>query len=235
MVINKLMIFPLILISFCFTSAVAQDESNTIITTSPPGATVYLRGELDLVANTPASLPSNITGRYKAEITRPGYETWKGDLTFVPGSPNSVDIELSKKTRVKAMLRSLLIPGWGQIYSGDKLRGYLFTAGTIAAAATVFHLDRNLDKKLTDYDMARSDYNSATAIEDRIALKSYLDNKQRDAYNAETDRNTALAIGAALWGYNILDAILFFPESDAYFPSITSLGDGAALTFNIEF
>lgn len=221
--------------SFCVASVAAQDESNITITTSPPGATVYLRGELDLVANTPASLPPNIAGRYKAEITRPGYETWKGDLAFVPGSPNNVAIELSKKTRVKAMLRSLLVPGWGQIYSGDEFRGYLITAGAVMTAAAVFGLDRSLDKKLTDYDMARSNYNSATAIEDRVALKSYLDEKQREAYNAETDRNTALAIGVALWGYNILDALLFFPDSDAYFPGITSLGDGAALTFNIEF
>ncbi|UCC81036.1 MAG: PEGA domain-containing protein [Candidatus Zixiibacteriota bacterium] len=235
MMICKMIIACLIFSSFCYGFALGQEDLSITITTSPPGATVYLRGELDLVANTPASLPANITGRYKAEITRPGYETWKGDFTFVPGNPNSVAIELSKKTRVKAMLRSIIIPGWGQVYSGEKIRGYLITSGVIATAGAIFYLDRSFDKKLNDFDKALAEYNSATAIEERIVFKSEVDKRQRDAYVAETDRNTALAVGAALWAYNILDALLFFPESDAYFPGVKSFGDGAALTFNVNF
>jgi hypothetical protein len=235
MVVHRFKSILMILAIFWFSSAVAQDESGITITTNPSGATVYLRGELDLVANTPASLPTSISGRYRAEITRPGYETWKGDFTFIPGSSNSVAIELSRKTRMKAMLRSMLIPGWGQVYSGNKLRGYLITTGTVAAAAAVYHLDRRFDKKKADFELAQSNYNSAMAIEDRIALKAISDQRQNDAYEAETDRNTVLVIGAAFWVYNIIDALLFFPESDAYFPSVTSLDDGAALTFNIEF
>ncbi len=235
MTICKMIIACLIFSSFCYSFALGQEDLSITITTSPPGATVYLRGELDLVANTPASLPSNITGRYKTEITRPGYETWKGDLTFVPGSTNNVAIELSKKTRMKAMLRSLIIPGWGQVYSGDKLRGYLITSGAVVAAGTIFYLDRRFDKKLNDYNEALEEYNSASAIEERIALKSCMDGRQRDAYFAETDRNTALIVGAALWAYNVLDALLFFPDSDAYFPGVKSFGDGAALTFSVNF
>jgi hypothetical protein len=209
----------LIFMIFCFSSALAQEDSKITITTNPSGATVYLRGEMDLVANTPASLPTTISGRYKAEVVRPGYETWKGDFTFVPGNPNNIAIKLSKKTRVKATLRSMLVPGWGQVYSGDKWRGYLITTGTVISAA----------------DIAQTNYVSAMAIEEKITLKAIADEKQHEAYRAETDRNTSLAIGAALWAYNVLDALLFFPEGSAYFPSLTSLGDGAALTYQIEF
>jgi hypothetical protein len=235
MINNNLSIYSIILVLLFFAFASAQDDSGITITTNPAGATVYLRGETDLVAHTPAVLPNNISGYFKAEITRPGYETWKGDLTFLPGSSNNIAIELSKKSRAKAMLRSIFIPGWGQVYSGNRSRGYLFTGGTIAAAATVYYLDRRFDKKKTDFDIARSNYESATGIEDRIALKGVLDERQRDAYNAETDRNTVFVVGAALWGYNILDAILFFPDDEAFFPGMTSYGDGASLTFNIRF
>lgn len=225
----------LIFMILCFSSAFAQERSNITITTNPPGATVYLRGELDLVANTPANLPNTISGRYKAEVTRPGYETWKGDFTFVPGSPNNIAIRLSKKTRVKATLRSLIVPGWGQVYSGDKLRGYFITTGAVLSAAAIFHLDRRFDKKKDEFDIAQANYDNAMSIEEKIALKAISDEKQQDAYKAETDRNTALAVGAAFWAYNVLDAFLFFPEGNAYFPTVTSLGDGAALTYNIEF
>jgi hypothetical protein len=136
---------------------------------------------------------------------------------------------------MKATLRSIFIPGWGQVYSGNRFRGYLFTGGVVVSAAAAYYLDRRFDEKSADLDIARANYESATAIEDRAAFKAILDDRQRDAYNAETDRNTAFAVGAALWRYNVLDAILFFPEGEAYFPGISSYGDGAALTFNIEF
>jgi hypothetical protein len=235
MTVYKFKTSLLISLILCFSSAFAQEESKIIITTSPPGATVYLRGEMDLVANTPASLPTTISGRYKAEVIRAGYETWKGDFTFVPGSPNNISIKLSRKTRVKATLRSMIIPGWGQVYSGDKWRGYLITTGAVISAAAIYHFDRRFDKKRNDFDIARSNYENAVTIEEKIALKTVSDDKQRDAYRAETDRNTSLAVGAAFWAYNVLDAFLFFPEGSAYFPSLTSLGDGAALTFQIEF
>lgn len=224
-----------ILMILCFSSAFAQTESNITITTSPPGATVYLRGEMDLIANTPASLPATISGRYKAEVIRTGYETWKGDFTFVPGNPSNISIRLSRKTRIKATLRSMFIPGWGQVYSDNKLRGYLITTGAVATAAVIFHLDRRFDNKRNDFDIAQANYTNATTIEEKIALKAISDEKQQDAYRAETDRNTALAIGAAFWAYNVLDSFLFFPEGNAYFPSVTSLGDGVALTYHVEF
>ena len=47
MVIDRLMITSIILIFFCVTPALAQNESGITITTSPPGATVYLKGEFD--------------------------------------------------------------------------------------------------------------------------------------------------------------------------------------------
>lgn len=213
----------------------AQDVGKITISTNPSGATVYLRGEFDIVANTPATLPENISGRYQAKITRPGYETWKGDLTFIPGSANIIEIRLSQKTRIKAAARSIFIPGWGQVYSGNESRGYLITAGAVFTAVAVFQTDRRYDKKRADYDIARSNYYLASSAEDQIALKVISDEKQNEAYKAETDRNTAMTIAAALWAYNVLDALIFFPEGNAYYPTVTALNDGVAFSFNFEF
>ncbi len=213
----------------------AQDEGRILISTRPPGATLYLYGAHDLVANTPARLPSDLSGRYKAKITRPGYENWKGELTFVPGGLNDIDIKLSEKTRKKAALRSLFIPGWGQIYSGNSTRGSLFTIGVIVSATAVYLTDRQYQKKRSDYDIALGDYYAASSIEDRVHLKADLDEKQKTAYDAETDRRTAFAIGAALWALNVIDALVFFPEDDVFYPAVTSLGDGIAISITARF
>jgi len=222
-------------LAFLWSMSWAQDSSEILISTRPPGATLYLYGAYDLVANTPARLPSDLSGRYRAKITRPGYEIWKGELTFVPGSINDIDIKLSRKTRIKASLRSLFIPGWGQMYSGNSLRGGLLTVGAVLSATGVYLTDRHYQKKRSDYDIALGEYYGAKSIEDRVRLKANLDEKQKTAYNAETDRRTAIAIGVAIWTFNVIDALVSFPETDVFYPTVTSLGDGAAISITARF
>lgn len=234
MIIKSLAII-IAIVTLISSLSLAQEDKGITISTNPSGATVYLDGEIDLVANTPARIPSDISGRFRAEITRPGYETWKGDLTLVPGSSKNIEIRLSRKTRLKAALRSLLIPGWGQVYSENKSRGYLMTSGVIITGAALYYLDRRFDDKKSDFDIARENYDAATRIDERNALKVILDDRQRDAYKAESDRNTALAVGIGLWGYNVLDALLFFPGDKAYIPSVATVGDGLGLSFVVEF
>lgn len=213
----------------------AQDNGEISVSTRPSGATLYLYGAHDLVANTPARFPSDLSGRYRAKITRPGYETWKGELTFVSGSVNDIEINLSKMTRMKASLRSLFIPGWGQKYSGNSLRGSFFTMGVVVSATAVYLTDRRYQEKRSDYDIALSDYQAAASIEDRVRFKTALNKKQKEAYDAETDRRTALAIGIAIWAFNVVDALVFFPERDVFYPAVTSLGDGVALSVTARF
>lgn len=213
----------------------AQDDIGILISTRPPGATLYLYGAHDLVANAPARLPSELSGLYKVKITRPGYENWKGELTLVPGFSNEIDIKLSKKTRRKAMLRSLFIPGWGQMYSGNSLRGSVFTTGVIVSAAAAYLTDRRYQKKRSDYDIALGEYYDAQSIEDRVRLKANLNEKQKTAYDAETDRRTAFVIGAAIWAFNIIDALVFFPEKDVFYPAVTSMEDGVAISVTARF
>src|SRR4030067_1670654 len=84
-----------------------QNVQGFYLTTNPSGAIVYLDGEYDLVTSTPARLPSNLSGRYKTKIVSPGYENWKGDLDFAPGTSRNVAINLSRKTAFKAGLSAL--------------------------------------------------------------------------------------------------------------------------------
>ncbi len=222
-------------LAFLWSMSWAQDDIKISISTRPPGATIYLYGEHDLVANTPARLPSQLSGLYRAKITRPGYENWNGELTLVAGIANDIEINLSKVTRKKAALRSLFIPGWGQKYSGNSLRGSFFTMGVIVSATAVYLTDRHYQKKRSDYDIALSDYQAAASIEDRVRLQATLNEKQKAAYDAESDRRTALAIGIAIWAFNVIDALVFFPEKDVFYPTITSLEDGVAFSVTAKF
>jgi hypothetical protein len=216
--------------------AAAQNQESIKINTTPSGATVYLKGDFEYIAKTPANLPSNLSGQYKAKVTRPGYESWKGNLTFIPGNANNFNIDLKRKTRLKAGFRSLLIPGWGQIYSGNTTRGGIITLSAAIAAGGLYFLDKDYQDKRSDYDIASQAYrDSNSSIEEKIRLKAIMDKQQKRAYNAETDRRNAFYLLAGIWSYNLLDALIFFPDNDSYFPAVSAIDGGAALTYSIKF
>jgi len=206
-----------------------QNAQGYYLTTNPPGATVYLDGEYDLVTSTPARLPSNLSGRYKTKIVSPGYENWKGDLDFAPGTSRNVKINLSRKTPFKAGLRSLFIPGWGQRYSENSFRGGMYFAGTIVSALGLYLSDKSYQDKRADYDVAAQRYAEAQSITESIELKAVKDAAQRVAYKTENDRRTVFYIGVGVWTLNVLDAILFFPQNDVVIPTVSASKEGGIM------
>jgi len=114
-------------------------------------------------------------------------------LTEAP-EPGARDIRylLVEDKRPAAALRSLLMPGWGQIYKGEERKGVILlgTAGGAALGALLTHLamnnahDRYLEA--TDPDLVASRYG-----------------RYNDLYRV---RNNLLLAAAATWAWSYLDA-----------------------------
>jgi hypothetical protein len=231
--------FLIVILMFMPAGGLAQEDVSKDagfgLISDPPGATAYLNGEYKLIVNTPARLPGSFVGKYKAKITRQGYEQWKGDLSFVPGQNNDINVKLKKKTAFKAGIRSLFLPGWGQFYSGSKTRGSFITLGAIAAAGGLYAADKRYQDRRADYDIAAQAYSDARSIDERIRLKTIKDAMQRKAYSAETDRRTIFFMGVGLWAYNVVDAVIFFPGGEAYLPAVSAIDGGVKFSFSMDF
>ena len=99
--------------------------------------------------------------------------------------------------RAAAAMRSLLLPGWGQQYKGQKTKGWLLTGlwGLAAAGTVAAHLRRNQTRDAylaeTNPDLVRARY---------------------DTFNTwhKVRNNLALAT-ALLWAYSYFDALLVRP------------------------
>ncbi len=103
--------------------------------------------------------------------------------------------------RLEAAWRSLLLPGWGQRYKGQKTKGRLFSiaAATLAGATLTSHILReNAEKKYLE------------AVEESD-LKSRYDTFNR--YHLLRN-NLALALGV-VWGAAALDALIVRIEPKA--------------------
>jgi hypothetical protein len=105
---------------------------------------------------------------------------------------------LQHDPRPAAALRSMIVPGWGQLYKNDQSKGFILVGATAAVtlATVVFHF---LQEDAHDQYLKATDQN---AIEQKY-----------DKYNTfyKLRNNTAL-LGGAIWLYAFFDALLTEPK-----------------------
>lgn len=109
------------------------------------------------------------------------------------GNPNFDNVELTTKYGAQGLWRSAIIPGWGQFHKGANLKGGLVLGGCAAIAAGVVFTE------CTRADYAR-----------KIAKTHNADTKRAYATkrdNFATGRNICIGALAALYVYNLIDAV----------------------------
>ncbi len=213
LIIAKWVALSLVVGIMMISPAHAQSAGPAVnVTSNPAGVTVILTGDLTVAGVTPTTFTQQLAGYYKITAYREGYETHKSSIVLAGNETTSIDLKLRPKTRVRAGIRSLLIPGWGQRYSGAKTKGAFMTAGALLGGLTVGIMQLKFDSERDEYFDILDLYNSKRTVAEREALLPQLYEEQKDAYDAEQNRNLGGAILAGFWVYNFLDAVLFFPD-----------------------
>lgn len=203
---------------------VFPQEVSTVINSDPPGAILNLEGEYKITATTPCRLPENITGFYRLKARMSGYESWSGEIMILPDQDNTFSFSLSPRTRFKAGLRSLFFPGWGQYYSSQHGRAIFLSLSTLGVGMSALIADGDFRKKRDDYFQAKTDLANAVSADEVSQFRNLVREKNRQAYNAETNRNVLIATAVGLWAYNIIDAIIFFPQRKLVFQKPVTIG-----------
>ena len=108
------------------------------------------------------------------------------------------EMRLQSTSRNQALLRSAVVPGWGQRYSG--YRGRSFAMLGIAAGAVVYAISAD-----NSFRTARDDYEGAAEGGEFDKLYDNYKNKGDTA-------DLALGIVAAAWALNLLDATFSGPN-----------------------
>lgn len=128
-------------------------------------------------------------------------------------------VELSRGTAVR---RSLLLPGLGQFYKGQPVKGTLFLAAEVAALGAVAYFIGQNRSSVSDAETFRETYLAEVkGITDPtqrgpIRTAAY-DNWVQAHDDAETAQQTALIAGVAaagLWTLNLIDSTIGFPRVD---------------------
>lgn len=114
----------------------------------------------------------------------------KSELNTAPLFDN---VELTTKYGVSGLWRSMIIPGWGQFHKGANLKGGLILGGTAVLAGGIVFTENQ-----------RAGYvRRIHQTHDINLIRSY--QTKRD--NFATSRNICIGAAAALYLYNLIDAI----------------------------
>lgn len=222
----------------------AQDAPPTGLTvrSSPPGADVLLEGEVTVAGVSPTTFEQTLMGDFKVTVKKYLYEKYSTHVTLDPSKQLALDVTLSPKNRFKAAARSLFIPGWGQRYGEQRGKGSLFLFLAAGSAAAYFIADHDFDKKYDRNELRKQAYDSAKAngasYDELVTRHQAWADAQKKAYDAEDVRRITIGAVIGVWGLNVLDALLFFPENRGEItvkgvsiaPSTTSQSFGLVLT-----
>ncbi|MDE6702489.1 MAG: hypothetical protein K2K00_02295 [Muribaculaceae bacterium] len=104
------------------------------------------------------------------------------------------NVELTTKYGAHGLWRSAIVPGWGQFYKGSYLKGGLILGGTVALVGGIIFTENQ-----------RADYvNKISKTHSAEIKKSYATKRDHFA----TGRNICIGAAAALYVYNLIDAIV---------------------------
>lgn len=191
------------------------DKKSLIIRSDPPGAMLYFEGENSFVGAAPFKLKANMIGSYRVTAVKSGYEKRRFDYFFKGSESGVMKIRLLPKTGLKAGLRSMVFPGWGQYYSERHTFAIFISALVTGAGIGTLIADRDYERVIGAYTLARDEYEKNQKSYELVnQYWQVVAAKQKQADAVFQRRQTWLYVTGGLWLYNFLDAIFFFPSFD---------------------
>jgi hypothetical protein len=190
----------------------AQDERPVLFTidAQPSGPAIALSGLETIVGETPVLIGSPLSGRYRLSVREPGFERPRGNLDFRATESGLVLERFDSGLRGQRALRSLLLPGLGQIHAGATARGvgYLSATSVLGVCTAISELIFLAERD----DVSELRGSPSGATQDEIDARNLAllaeSREQDDAYRV---RNLFAAATAGVWGLSIVDALVFVP------------------------
>jgi len=191
------------------------------VTSTPGGAEVMLKGEATVTGISPVSFRYPLIGSYEIIVKRFGYERYSTRLNIDPAKSSQLDVTLIPKTRLKAAVRSFFVPGWGQRYTDQSSKGYVFHLLAVTTITGFLLVNDHFNEKLDVHQAFSDEYDRAVARQsnpgDLAPYANRLNKAREEAYDAENLRRISIGAVAGVWLVSVVDAIFFFPEDRGAF------------------
>ncbi len=152
-------------------------------------------------------------------------------------------IIITPKTKLGAVMRSAILPGFGQIYSDKKMWGYGWMAAEIAIGGLIASRYSSFQTANSDYNSLMGLYNDAIDSDEIDLYKSQARDKFDEMEVAERQIKLFMQAAAGIWVSNMIHAYLVGPVPDetadngpqfklAYDPSTGNASLGVTVALN---
>ena len=118
------------------------------------------------------------------------------------------------KSRFDAMIRSAVMPGWGQFYSGKKTMGWAFLGGELTAAGLAFSAYSAYSTANSNLTAFNQQYNNATDPVQIADLRSKTLQAEADQLSSNDQMTMMIYVAGGLWAINVVHAFLTGPKAD---------------------
>ena len=118
------------------------------------------------------------------------------------------------KTKMDAMVRSLLFPGLGQFYANQKLWGYGWITAEVVAGGLIVMNYSNYKTAYDDYNDYHTSYANATDPVLIAHYKTQSQNSHDEIESAMDDMKTMASIAGVVWIANVVHAYMVGPKSE---------------------
>ena len=118
------------------------------------------------------------------------------------------------KSRFDAMIRSAVMPGWGQFYSGKKMMGWAFLGGELTAAGLAFSAYSAYSTANSNLTAFNQQYNNATDPVQIADLRSKPLQAEADQLSSNDQMTMMIYAAGGLWAINVVHAFLTGPKAD---------------------
>jgi len=174
------------------------------LATIPDKASVFIDyNKIDYVSDQNVKIAF---GNHQLKVKRKGYLTYNDDLIINSSEPFTKNIQLEPKSKGKARLMSVLLPGTGQMYYGTVEKGLIFTGISVGLAYSAYFYNDSFSKSWDRFNIDLENYRNAETISEIVRTKKI----KNDSYaKAIQERNITLGSAGLLgmvWLYNIWDS-----------------------------
>ena len=181
-----------------------RETGKLTIEGNPSNSLIFIGNEK--IGTIPLREYSYPTGSYELKVQQAGFNSFQQGIKIETDRLLPIQVELLPKSKGKALAFSLVLPGSGQIYMGNKGRGYLMLLSSLVSGYMSYQNYNTFIDNRTIYEDKNEVYNANLTQPDLLAGQKQ---DMLDAFDTMKENEKSLLAMTGLlggvWTLNILE------------------------------
>jgi len=142
---------------------------------------------------------------HNLRVSKDGYVPYRETIFVDTSKIYERAIKLYPKSRSTAVILSMLLPGAGQIYFGDGVKGRTFVGATYLLYRAITSCNAKFDQTWQTYENDRRNYLLAVTLPEIESAKKKMNASYEEAVSNKRLTQLSAGLAAVFWIYNVFD------------------------------